>query len=136
MGTFATHPDKYISHPRGSHPSKTFADNLYSYVQKYALWTGFNVAQAALLSPLLFMQPALLARAGLYTVAMMGRYEQFSTPSRPTNINRKLLASPSSAQPPSKRNTSTSAARSSQASPSSPYPGSRPWFSPSRQRGR
>ncbi|KAL8833198.1 MAG: hypothetical protein Q9170_004420 [Blastenia crenularia] len=51
-GTFNTHPDNYI--------------------QKYALWTGFNVAQAAVLAPLLFMQPAILARAGLYTVAMMG----------------------------------------------------------------
>ncbi|KAI4173770.1 MAG: hypothetical protein LQ343_002773 [Gyalolechia ehrenbergii] len=50
--TFSTHPDNYL--------------------QKYALWTGFNVAQAAVLAPLLFMQPALLARAGLYTVAMMG----------------------------------------------------------------
>ncbi|KAL8812453.1 MAG: hypothetical protein Q9200_001020 [Gallowayella weberi] len=52
FGTFNTHPD--------------------NYVQKYALWTGFNVAQAAVLSPLLFLQPALLARAGLYTVAMIG----------------------------------------------------------------
>ncbi|KAL8859077.1 MAG: hypothetical protein Q9178_004340 [Gyalolechia marmorata] len=52
FGTFNTHPD--------------------NYVQKYILWTGFNVAQAAVLSPLLFLQPALLARAGLYTVAMMG----------------------------------------------------------------
>lgn len=43
-----------------------------SYVQKYALWTGFNVSQALILSPLLFLQPALLARAGLYTVGMMG----------------------------------------------------------------
>jgi FtsH-binding integral membrane protein len=43
-----------------------------SYVQKYALWTAFNVAQAAVLSPLLFMSPAILARAGLYTVGMMG----------------------------------------------------------------
>ncbi|KAL8650976.1 MAG: hypothetical protein Q9226_004922 [Calogaya cf. arnoldii] len=51
-GTFNTHPN--------------------NYVQKYALWAGFNVAQAAVLSPLLFLQPALLARAGLYTVAMMG----------------------------------------------------------------
>ncbi|KAL8696539.1 MAG: hypothetical protein Q9224_002742 [Gallowayella concinna] len=51
-GTFATHPDNYL--------------------QKYALWGGFNIAQAAVLSPLLFLQPALLARAGLYTVAMMG----------------------------------------------------------------
>jgi FtsH-binding integral membrane protein len=30
------------------------------------------VAQAATLSPLLFLQPALLARAGLYTATMMG----------------------------------------------------------------
>lgn len=51
-GTFRTHPD--------------------NYVQKYALWTGFNLAQAAVLSPLLFMHPAILARAGLYTVGMMG----------------------------------------------------------------
>lgn len=52
FGTFNTHPDNYI--------------------QKYALWTGFNVVQAGVLAPLLFLQPALLARAGLYTVAMMG----------------------------------------------------------------
>lgn len=52
IGCRATHPDNYI--------------------QKYALWGAFNVTQAALLSPLMFMQPALLARAGLYTVAMMG----------------------------------------------------------------
>ena len=52
MGTFYTHPD--------------------NYVQKYALWTAFNVTQAAILSPLMFMQPALLARAGLYTLGMMG----------------------------------------------------------------
>jgi FtsH-binding integral membrane protein len=43
-----------------------------NYVQKYALWGAFNVTQAALLSPMLFFSPALLARAGLYTVAMMG----------------------------------------------------------------
>lgn len=41
-------------------------------MQKYALWGGFNLAQAAVLSPLLFLQPAILAQAGLYTVAMMG----------------------------------------------------------------
>ncbi|KPI42485.1 Growth hormone-inducible transmembrane protein [Cyphellophora attinorum] len=51
-GTMQTHPDNYI--------------------QKYALWTGFNVTQAALLSPLMLMQPALLMRAGLYTIGMMG----------------------------------------------------------------
>ncbi len=41
-------------------------------MQKYTLWTGFNLAQAAILSPLFFMNPAILAQAGLYTVAMMG----------------------------------------------------------------
>lgn len=41
-------------------------------MQKYALWTSFNVTQAAILSPLMFMSPALLARAGLYTLGMMG----------------------------------------------------------------
>lgn len=44
----------------------------YSYLLKYGLWAGFNVTQAALLSPLMFLSPALLARAGLYTVGMMG----------------------------------------------------------------
>ncbi|KAK5134026.1 hypothetical protein LTR08_007031 [Meristemomyces frigidus] len=43
-----------------------------NYVVKYALWTGFNLTQAALLSPMLFFSPAILARAGLYTVGMMG----------------------------------------------------------------
>ncbi|KAE8146442.1 inhibitor of apoptosis-promoting Bax1-domain-containing protein [Aspergillus avenaceus] len=51
-GTFYTSPDNYLA--------------------KYGLWTAFNVTQAALLSPLMFMHPALLARAGLYTVGMMG----------------------------------------------------------------
>jgi hypothetical protein len=49
----------------------TMATSPDNYVQKYALWGAFNLTQAALLSPLLFMQPALLARAGLYTVGMM-----------------------------------------------------------------
>jgi FtsH-binding integral membrane protein len=39
---------------------------------KYGCWTLFNLTQAALLSPLMFMHPAILARAGLYTVGMMG----------------------------------------------------------------
>ncbi|KAI4205919.1 MAG: hypothetical protein LQ350_000104 [Teloschistes chrysophthalmus] len=50
----------------------TFNTSPDNYVQKYALWTGFNLAQAAILSPLLFLHPSLLARAGLYTAAMMG----------------------------------------------------------------
>ncbi|KAK3335133.1 bax inhibitor family protein [Cercophora scortea] len=44
-----------------------------NYVPKYALWTAFNATQAAFVAPLMTMAPpALLARAGLYTVAMMG----------------------------------------------------------------
>lgn len=41
-------------------------------MQKYALWATFNATQAAILSPLLFLSPALLARAGIYTLGMMG----------------------------------------------------------------
>ncbi|KAK5674083.1 hypothetical protein LTS12_029639, partial [Elasticomyces elasticus] len=50
----------------------TFYTPPENYVMKYGLWTGFNLTQAALLSPLMFMHPAILARAGLYTVGMMG----------------------------------------------------------------
>lgn len=49
-----------------------FATAPENYVQKYALWGAFNLTQAAVLSPLMFMSPAILARAGLYTIAMMG----------------------------------------------------------------
>jgi FtsH-binding integral membrane protein len=51
----------------------TRATDPSNYVQKYALWTAFNVTQAAFIAPLMFMAPpAIMARAGLYTVAMMG----------------------------------------------------------------
>ncbi|ESZ98757.1 Bax Inhibitor family protein [Sclerotinia borealis F-4128] len=51
----------------------TRATDPSNYIQKYALWTGFNVTQAAFIAPLLFMAPpAIIARAGLYTIAMMG----------------------------------------------------------------
>ena len=43
----------------------TMATSPDNYVQKYALWTGFNLTQAALLAPMMFMSPAILARAGL-----------------------------------------------------------------------
>jgi growth hormone-inducible transmembrane protein len=39
---------------------------------KYACWALFNLSQAAVLSPLLFFNPALLARAGLYTAGVVG----------------------------------------------------------------
>lgn len=50
----------------------TFYTSPENYVQKYALWGAFNLTQAAVLSPLMFMSPAILMRAGLYTVGMMG----------------------------------------------------------------
>ncbi|KAL2022050.1 hypothetical protein VTK56DRAFT_6094 [Thermocarpiscus australiensis] len=44
-----------------------------NYVPKYACWAAFNATQAALIAPLMTIAPpALLARAGLYTLAMMG----------------------------------------------------------------
>ncbi|RYP18661.1 hypothetical protein DL765_003796 [Monosporascus sp. GIB2] len=44
-----------------------------NYIPKYALWTAFNATQAAFIAPLIAFAPgALIARAGLYTVAMMG----------------------------------------------------------------
>jgi FtsH-binding integral membrane protein len=43
-----------------------------NYMLKYGLWAGFNVTQAALLAPMMFFNPAILARAGLYTVGIMG----------------------------------------------------------------
>ena len=39
---------------------------------KLPCWLVFNVSQAAVLSPLFFLNPAILARAGLYTAGLMG----------------------------------------------------------------
>ncbi|EWC47489.1 hypothetical protein DRE_00457 [Drechslerella stenobrocha 248] len=50
----------------------TYACPPENYVAKHALWSTFNLSQAAILSPMLFFNPAILARAGLYTVGMMG----------------------------------------------------------------
>lgn len=41
-------------------------------VLKHVFWGGFQVMQAATLAPLFFMNPAILARAGLYTVGIVG----------------------------------------------------------------
>lgn len=43
-----------------------------SYMMKYGMWSAFNLTQGALLAPMMFFHPAILARAGLYTVGMMG----------------------------------------------------------------
>ncbi|KAI5781784.1 inhibitor of apoptosis-promoting Bax1-domain-containing protein [Peziza echinospora] len=49
---------------RATNPDNTFA--------KHAWWTAFNVSQAFVLAPTFFYAPALIARAGLYTVGVMG----------------------------------------------------------------
>lgn len=51
----------------------TRATDPTNYVAKYGFWAAFNGTQGALLAPLLFVAPpALIARAGLYTMAIMG----------------------------------------------------------------
>lgn len=49
---------------RMTDPDNTFA--------KHAWWFAFNIAQGATLAPVFFYNPALIARAGLYTVGLMG----------------------------------------------------------------
>nr|AFH75402.1 bax inhibitor [Polyporus umbellatus] len=39
---------------------------------KHAFWLGFNACQAATLSPLFFLSPAILSRAALYTAGVVG----------------------------------------------------------------
>ncbi|KAJ7110349.1 Bax inhibitor family protein [Mycena crocata] len=41
-------------------------------IQKHFFWLTFNAFQAATLSPLFFFSPAILARAGLYTLGVVG----------------------------------------------------------------
>ncbi|CAK5264628.1 unnamed protein product [Mycena citricolor] len=41
-------------------------------IPKHLFWLTFNAFQAATLSPLFFLNPAVLARAGLYTVGLVG----------------------------------------------------------------
>ncbi|KAJ3074176.1 hypothetical protein HDU98_011928 [Podochytrium sp. JEL0797] len=50
----------------------TLNTNPANVSQKYALFAGFAIAKGALLSPLFFLNPAILARAGMYTAAIVG----------------------------------------------------------------
>lgn len=43
-----------------------------SHPAKIPCWMLFNLSQAAVLSPLMFLNPAVLVRAGLYTAGVMG----------------------------------------------------------------
>ncbi|KAG0639904.1 inhibitor of apoptosis-promoting Bax1-domain-containing protein [Tuber brumale] len=50
----------------------TTVTNPDNYIQKHLLWSAFNLTNAAVLAPLFFYNPAILARAGLYTVGIIG----------------------------------------------------------------
>jgi FtsH-binding integral membrane protein len=50
----------------------TFYTSPENSVQKHLFWLGFNACQAATLSPLFFFSPAILSRAALYTVGVVG----------------------------------------------------------------
>jgi len=52
MGVYYTSPDKPV--------------------QKHLFWLAFNACQAATLSPLFFLNPAILSRAALYTCGVVG----------------------------------------------------------------
>ena len=49
-----------------------FNTRVENRVQKLAFFGLFQVAQAVAIAPLLFLSPAILARAGLYTVGVVG----------------------------------------------------------------
>ncbi|KAF9486352.1 hypothetical protein BDN70DRAFT_869859 [Pholiota conissans] len=68
-------------------PEKTF--------QKHLLWLGFNACQAATLSPLFFFSPAILSRAALYTVGIVGSLSYVGATARNDkflNLGGPLLA--------------------------------------------
>ncbi|KAJ7597416.1 Bax inhibitor family protein [Mycena floridula] len=64
-------------------------------VQKHLFWLGFNACQAVTLSPLFFLNPALLARAGLYTCGVVGSLSYVgatATNDKYLNLGGPLLA--------------------------------------------
>ncbi|KXN88930.1 Growth hormone-inducible transmembrane protein [Leucoagaricus sp. SymC.cos] len=54
----------------------TMAGTMYTpperLIQKHLFWMAFGACQAATLSPLFFLSPAILSRAALYTVGVVG----------------------------------------------------------------
>ncbi|KAF5366927.1 hypothetical protein D9757_010829 [Collybiopsis confluens] len=64
-------------------------------VQKHLFWLGFNACQAATLSPLFLFSPAILSRAALYTVGIVGSLSYVGATARNDkflNIGGPLLA--------------------------------------------
>jgi FtsH-binding integral membrane protein len=75
MGTFYTPPEKTV--------------------QKHLFWLGFNACQAATLSPLFLFSPAILSRAALYTVGIVGSLSYVGATARNDkflNLGGPLLA--------------------------------------------
>jgi growth hormone-inducible transmembrane protein len=50
----------------------TFNTDPANSFQKHAFWGAFQLSQALFLAPMYFFAPAILARAGLYTVGTVG----------------------------------------------------------------
>ncbi|KAF4612008.1 hypothetical protein D9613_004142 [Agrocybe pediades] len=64
-------------------------------IQKHLFWLGFNACQAATLSPLFFFSPAILSRAALYTVGVVGSISYVgatATNDKYLNLGGPLLA--------------------------------------------
>ena len=56
----------------------TFNTDPANSFQKHAFWTAFQVSQAAFLAPMYFFGPAVLGRAALYTVGVVGSLSYIS----------------------------------------------------------
>jgi hypothetical protein len=73
MGTLYTDPDRYLL--------------------KHSFWAAFNMSQALVLAPLWFYSPAILARAGLYTVGIMGSIAYVAATAKEVCSPRSLVVS-------------------------------------------
>lgn len=56
----------------------TFRTDPANSFQKHAFWTAFQVSQALFLAPMYFFAPAVLGRAALYTVGVVGTLSYIS----------------------------------------------------------
>jgi growth hormone-inducible transmembrane protein len=62
-------------------------------VQKHIFWASFNLCQAATLSPLFFFNPALLSRAALYTLGVVGSLSYVGATARYAELSSGAVAS-------------------------------------------
>lgn len=57
----------------------TFSTDPANTVQKHAFWLAFQLSQALFLAPMYFFAPAVLGRAALYTVGIVGGLSYVAT---------------------------------------------------------